>query len=144
MNIHNSYFSIKNPMLILDRWRHPFRHESCIDYAGKELRITWTARAEQAFQKRDTPLIVEMQIYFSCVVQKRILFHDQSEHPTQTVNDSLNITLRPVQAESCDPVEFAKNHPVSHQYTSTAAKKLRPSALQIDFKNGMWCGEFSI
>lgn len=144
MNIHNSYFSIKNPILILDRWLHPYRNESDIDYEGKKLHISWTARAEQAFQNRDTPLIVEMQIYFSCVVQKHILFHDQCEYPTQTVNDSLNITLRPVQAESCDPVEFAKNHPVDHEYTSSAAKKLRPSQLQLDFKKGKWCGEFLI
>lgn len=102
------------------------------------------SRAEQAFQKRDDPLIVEMQIYFSCVVQKRILFHDQCEYPTQTVNDSIKITLRPIQAESCDPVEFAKNHPVSHEYSSKAAKNLRPSALEIDFKEDKWCGEFSI
>jgi len=144
MNLHNSYFSIKNPLDIVDAWLHPFKHQTDINYNGKNLLISWTRRAEQQFRQRHTPLFVEMQIYFSCVVQKRILFYDQSEHPTQRVNDKLNITLRPVQAESCDPVEFAKNHPVAHEYASPAAKKLHPSALQLDFKNGQWCGEFSI
>ena len=131
-------------MLVLDRWLHPYLNKSDIDYKGKKLHVSWTARAEQAFQQRATPLTVEMQIYFTCVIQKRILFHDQCEYPTKTVTDSLNITLRPVQAESCDPVEFAKNHPVDHEFTSTAATKLRPSQLQLDFKKGAWCGEFSI
>jgi len=144
MNIHNSYFAIKNPLHILDRWFHPYKHTAQIDYEGKNLHIAWTNRAEQAFRKRNTPLYVEMQIYFTCVVQKRVLFHEQSKYPGHSVNEALNITLRPVQAESCDPIEFAKNHPVSHEYSSTAAQKLRPSTLQIDFKGGQWNGEFSI
>lgn len=144
MNIHNSYFAIKNPLQIIDDWLHPRRHKSRIDFNGKELLVTWTERAERALLKRDIPLIVEMQIYFSCVVQKRILYHDSAEFPTQQVNNKLELLLRPVEAESCDPVEFAKNHPVSHEYTSTAAKNFRPSRLDLDYKNGQWCGEFGI
>ena len=93
---------------------------------------------------RDKPLIVEMQIYFSCVVQKRVLFHDQTDDATRDVNQKLKLLLRPVEAESCDPLEFAKHHPVSHEYTSTAAKNFRPSELRIDYKSGNWSGEFSI
>lgn len=144
MNIHNSYFSIPNPLLVIDGWLHPFSHKVDTEYQDKKLLVRWTKRAEQQIQKRASPLFVEMQIYFTCVVQKRVLFHDHLEHDTQAVNDKLNITLRPVQAESCDPIEFANNHPVSHEYTSIAAKRFRPSELKIDFKNDQWSGEFSI
>lgn len=144
MNIHNSYFAITNPLAILDHWLNPHRHESSIDYHGKTLRIIWTRRAGRALRKRPSPLIVEMQIYFSCVVQKRVLFHDQTEYETVPVNDLVSVVLRPVQADSCDPVEFAKNHPVAHEYSSNAARKLRPSELQIDYKDEKWFGEFAI
>ncbi len=144
INLHNSYFSITNPLVIIDRWRNPYSHKSDIQYMGKKLHVCWTSRAEYALQKRAIPLTVEMQIYFSCVIQKRVLFHDQSKLETQTVNNSLRVTLRAVQAASCDPIEFAEHHPVSHEFTSIAAKKLRPSELQIDFKKDQWIGNFMI
>ena len=144
MNIRNSYFSLGRPVELLDRWLHPLKYHAIIDYLGKDLKVSWTKRVEHALQKRNSPLIVEMQIYFSCVVQKRVLFHEQIEHDTIAVNNQLSLVLRPVQADSCDPIEFAKNHPVAHEYTTQAAQKFRPSHLRLDFKNSKWCGEFSI
>ena len=144
MNIHNSYFAIKNPLQLIDSCLHPHRHEIRLDYKGKKLLVRWTERAERQLAKRQAPLIVEMQIYFSCVVQKRVLFHESTEFSTQKVSDRLQLLLRPVEADSCDPVEFARNHPVSHEYTTTAAKSFRPSKLELDYKNGEWRGEFGI
>ena len=144
MNIHNSYFSVKNPLLILDRWLNPWRHTQNIDYEGKQLSVYWTSRADTALRKRSQPLTAEMQIYFTCVVQKRVIFHEQTSLAIYPINDLLNISLRSVQADSCDPVEFAKHHPVAHELTSAAAKKLRPCKLEIDFKDDQWKGEFFI
>ncbi len=144
MNIQNSNFSITSPFTILDRWLHPFRHKINTLYRDKNLRICWTNKAATTFQKRDIPLIAEMKIYFSCVVQKCVLFHDQTELVMQTINNLLKIMLQPVQAASCGPAEFADNHPISYEYTSTAASKLRPSELNIDFKKGQWIGSFMI
>ncbi|MDH5778288.1 MAG: hypothetical protein OEZ33_08760 [Gammaproteobacteria bacterium] len=144
MNLHNSYFSIKNPLELIDSWLHPFCYKKELIYNNKKLQISWTQRAEHEFNKRKTPLFVEMQIYFSCVVQKRVLFHEDAGQHGQPVNKHFSISLRPVQAKSCDPEEFNQHHPVSHDYTSPAAQKLRPSSLQLDFKNNEWRGEFTI
>jgi len=144
MNISNSYFAISNPLDIIDKWFHPYRFGAGIDYHGRNLKVSWTKRAETALQNRTSPLIVEMQIYFSCVVQKRVIFHDQLDVKTVPVNNFLHLILRPVQADSCDPIEFARNHPVAYEYTSQAAINLRPSLLQLDFRKNHWCGEFAI
>ena len=144
MSLENSYFAIKNPLLIIEQWLNPTRHQLTLNYHGKDLTIRWTERANRALLQRSSPLVVEMQIYFSCVVQKRVLFHEQTDYATEKVNDLLEVVLRPVEAESCDPVEFAKNHPVANEYTSTAAKKFHPKQLELDFKDKRWSGSFSI
>ena len=144
MGIHSGYFEIKNPLLILEQWLHPYRHQNEVDYRGKILHVNWTNRAHRQLQERKQPLIVEMQIYFSCVVQKRVLFHEQLAHDTIDVNNYLSIVLRPVQAKSCDPEEFAKNHPVEKEYESQAARQFQPTLLNIDYRKGEWSGEFFV
>ena len=144
MNLHNSYFAIKNPFEILDRWLHPFKHNARIQLRGKDLDIRWTRRADDALKLRSTPLTAEMQLYFSCVVKKRVLFHDESSLEKIDVNKKLGVSFRPVQSTACNPEEFASNYPVKNEFHSNAANKMRPSLLCLDFINGRWQGEFSI
>lgn len=145
MNIHAGYFEIptfKTLRRAIDRRCHPFRHHASVPLYGHPMEIRWTDRAERALAARDIPLIAEMQLYFSCVVKKRVLFHDQIELPATPVDGRLSVLFRPVESISCDPDEFARNFPVKRTFESPAAKKLRPSALQIDYRNGSWMGEF--
>ena len=144
MNLHNSYFAIKNPFEILDRWLHPFKHSSRIQLRGKDLDVKWTRRADDALKLRSTPLTAEMQLYFSCVVKKRVLFHDETTPNNITINKNLGVSFRPVQSTACSPEEFASNHPIKNEFHSNAANKMRPSLLYLDFINGHWQGEFSI
>jgi len=144
MNIHESYFAIPSPLSIIDRWLNPFRYKNTIELDGKGLRIELTHRAENALQLRDAPLVVEMQLYFSCVVKKRTLFHQDTQLEVTPVSDKLHLVFRPVEALSCDPVEFASNYPVKRQLTSNSAVRMHPSLLQIDFKHNNWSGQFMI
>lgn len=147
MNIHGSYFSFTaaySPLPLLERWLNPFKHSKEVTIRKFPITIEWTQRAKQQLSLRTTPLIAEMQIYFSCVVKKRVLFHDSSELETTAVNDRLEVCFRAVESNSCDPVEFASNFPVKNSFKSTAALKMHPKKLSIDFKHGEWVGEFTI
>lgn len=147
MNIHASYFALNpaiNPLYLLDRWLNPERYRHRVNLRGRSLDVSWTQRAEQALRDRATPLIVEMQLYFSCVIKKRVLFHDEAELNLTPVNDRLAISFRPVQAASCDPVEFARDYPVKREFDSPAAARMHPRALHIDYKKGKFEGEFSL
>lgn len=144
MNLHNSYFAIKSPFVILDRWLNPFRHSALVQMRGKDIKIQWTKRAENAFKLRTKPLIAEMQLYFSCVVKKRVLFHDASNMEKFNVNNKLAISFRPVQAAACSPEEFADKYPVNNEFDSAAAIRMHPSLLSLDFIDGNWKGEFDI
>ncbi len=142
VNLRNSYFTITNPLSFIERWKHCYRHESQIAFNNKELYIEWTDRAQSQLDQLSQRLIVEMQLYFSCVVIKRVLFHHQSELDAVTVNDQIRVVFRSVQSSVCSPEEFARNYPVARELPA-ASKKMTPSRLSIDFKRGQWEGEFA-
>ena len=143
LQLQAGYFSIKNPLQIFDRWINPFHHKDSIDIRGKKMAIMYSRRAEKALQQRSNPLIAELQLYFTCVVQKRVNFHDQTDLETISANPHLKIAYHTVQSNACDPVEFAEKHPVKKELKSKGAQTMRPSLFQIDYKNGEWVGEFS-
>lgn len=144
MNLQASYFRIGNPLRALDRLLHPFAFSQIVDLKKKPLSVRWTRRAEHKIQQRNKPLFVEMQLYFSCVVKKRVLFHDLLDQETVPVNSLVNVCFHTVQSTSCDPEEFAKNFPVKREFQSGAAGRMRASMLSIDYRDGQWCGEFDI
>ena len=91
--LQGSYFSIESPLRLLDRWLNAYRHHRSVVLENKCLRVEWTDRANRALQTRSEPLIIEMQLYFSCVVKKRVLFHNSSELDVTDVNNSIKITF---------------------------------------------------
>ena len=145
MNLHlqAGYFSIKSPFSVIDRWLNPYRLRDNIDIRGKNLKILYSKRAETQLLKRNIPLIVELQLYFTCVVQKRVLFHKATQLETIKAKNNLEVTYHTVQSNACDPVEFAEKHPVKKELNSKGAQSMRPSQLKIDYKNGEWLGDFS-
>lgn len=144
---NHSYFSFGpgiNPLYYIDKWLNPYQHKKVIAFNDNPLTIEWTKRADKALSQGSNNLIVEMQLYFSCVVKKRVLFTEQADFKTIPVNDKLSIAFHPVEAASCDPIEFAKNFPAKREFDSVSAKKMRPRTLQFDYKNNSWQGEFYI
>lgn len=141
-NLNSSLFSFGNPLRAFDRWRHPYRHELSKEFNHKVLRIRWTERAQLALAKRNKPLIVEMQLYFSCLVKMRVLFHDEVDQPVITVNPLIAFVFRAVQSTACDPVEFARHYPVKRQFDSPAISKISPALLELDYRNDNWLGQF--
>ena len=93
--------------------------------------------------KRKNPLIAELQLYFTCVVQKRVLFHETTHLETIPTLSNLEIAYHTVQSNACEPVEFAEKHPVKKELDSKGAQSMRPSSFKIDFKDGEWIGDFS-
>ncbi len=145
---NKSYFSLNgkfNPFKQLDRWRNPFEQSYTCTLDGHDIKIALTERARQALRRLNKPLLVEMQLYFSCMVKKRVLFHTETpDLPSTPTGEHLNIAFRCVQSDSCDPQEFATHYPGKKTLDAVAAIKMHPHLLQIDYKNKRWQGEFTI
>ena len=144
MNLQASLFLVPHPRDILDRWLHPWRRKATIIIRKHPVTVVLTARAERALNQRSKPLIAEMQLYFSCMVKKRVLFHDSAEFDTVRVSDRLQVAFRAVQATTCDPWEFARNFPVKQELTTEQASKMYPRRLQVDYRNGDWSAQFFV
>ena len=123
MNLHASYFSIDNPLRILDRWVHGFHHSRTLRLQGRPLELRWSNRAERELQRCEKPLIIELQLYFSCVVKKRVLFHRHVDFATTRVDDQLEITFRPIASKVCDPDEFALHYPAGRDLSAGPAAR---------------------
>jgi len=133
-----------NPLPALERLLHPYRHRNTIQIAGRSLSVSWTQRAQRELQRRDEPLTVEMQLYFSCVVKKRVLFERRLEKGVEAADGGLRVAFHAVQASACDPVEFAQNYPEKRRMESPAALRMHPRQLLLDFRNHQWQGEFEL
>jgi hypothetical protein len=55
---------------------------------GREVAVEWTPRAERAMQARSVPLIVELELYFSCLVKKFVHVRESAgAHSLSWVSD---------------------------------------------------------
>ena len=145
--LSKTYFSFSENWSLFyqfDQWLNPVKHSKNIVLGGRPLEICWTNRAQQALEKLDHTMVVEMQLYFSCVVKKRLLFHNDYIHSRTPVVEKLSVDFRVVEPTSCDPEEFAKNYPEKRELDSKAAKRMHVKKLLLDYKNTEWLGEFYI
>lgn len=142
LKLQASYFAFENPLRLLDRWLHAFRYRQSVVINRSNVEVSWTARAERELQRSEQALFVELQLYFSCVVQKRVIFHRRVEFDTTAVRDRLEIAFRPIASAVCDPREFALQHPAGEDLSSGVAARMVPRAVELDFRQNIWEGSF--
>ena len=142
LDLPASYFSIPDPRRALERCLHRYRHRQSALLGGRRTEVCWTQRAARELQRRQQPLAVELQLYFSCVVKKRVLFHDGSGLAGTPVTDKLRITFRAVTSAACDPLEFAASYPAGEQLSNGPAARMIPRRVELDYRRGNWEGLF--
>ncbi len=142
LNLQASFFAIDNPLRLLDRWFNRFQHQQTVTINRRNVEVRWTDRAEQILQRDQQPLIVELQLYFSCVVKKRVVFHQRAAFSTTVVRDRLEIAFQPVASAACDPREFAASFPAGKNLSQGMAARMVPRIVEIDYRRDNWEGQF--
>ena len=125
---------------------HPLKYRETIIINGKPLHIEWTERAEKSLQKRDQPITIEMEIYFSCLVKKMIRFHEIQEKINNQavlhqVSDKINIWFHPVTSMACEIGDAPHRQPTMDIAIANLHHYF-PKQLSIDFNQGRWEGNF--
>ena len=113
---------------------------------GKSVRIELSESAAQALLDRDTPLLVELELYFSCLVRKQIRFTSLPEEPVENPDHSrvmrgLYASFRAVTTAHCRIDETDGKPPIE----TLPVKKpdlFVPDWLKLDFRAGRWLGEY--
>lgn len=146
MGFKRSYFDPLGllPVEGLRRLFNPYRLSGSVEVNGRQLDVYLTQRAKKALQARSSPMVVELQILFSCVVKKRVVFEYEGNTGVKTADGLLELVCRVTRSNECSPEEFAAGYPVKNELHTEQARNMVPRTLYIDFKGGQWSGEFSI
>ncbi|MDH3536532.1 MAG: hypothetical protein OER87_12365 [Gammaproteobacteria bacterium] len=142
LNLRAGYFAIENPLRVLERWLYRNRYRQTVRINQRKVEVRWSERAERALRQRNRPLIVELRLYFSCVVKKQVLFHGHSKLDTTVVKPGLEMVFQPIASAACEPQEFAASYPPGRNLSQGRAACMVPKTVEIDYRRGSWEGSF--
>ena len=113
---------------------------------GRTVSVEWTRSAARELAKRTQPLIVEMELYFSCLVKKFVHFHEAApDRITAAVTDKLSLFFRPVASTACSfEVADRLGRQPEIELDTPNVRKIAPCRVRIDFVRGQWQGNFWI
>lgn len=112
-----------------------------IDILGKKVDVSISPAAVEALSARDTPLIAEMELYFSCLIRKKVRFRENTDGELIQVTEALAVRFRPVMTESCS-IDYEGDEPPVTDFPIKKPQAFVPHWLKIGFKNNQWIGEF--
>lgn len=106
------------------------------------MRVELSKAASRHCAQRTSPLLVEMQLLFSCFVAKRTYFRDApSNSPGTQVDIGLYLDFRATYTSTCDLT--GKGGGITHNETPIEKFYLYvPSWCRIDYADGQWSCEF--
>lgn len=114
---------------------------------GRPLRVEFTPQAQVAAAALQSPLTVEAELYFSCMIRKAIRFRHGNPDDTLPTGshapllDHLTLQFRPVTTQHCQ-IEVGAGAPPLETMPVTRPRAFVPRWVSIDFHHGDWLGEF--
>ena len=128
-----------------------------LNFFDKDMDINLTKRAIDQSERMTFPLIIEIQIYFSCLLGKRLAFYSEqqldgawqvdSELFASMLGDAKQLTqyvyvrFNTVMTKACPVSDYVGPPPVT-DFTIKNQKPYVPAWLDIDFKKGLWSGHY--
>ena len=113
---------------------------------GREVRVELSASAQRAAAALEAPLLVEMELFFSCLVRKRVLFRPLQEAGLEAervaIGERLWLGFHPVASEQCHIAELGDAAPPLKTMPVTRPAAYIPRWLRLDYRKGQWSGEF--
>lgn len=115
-----------------------------VEIEGKPVAIVLSDAARNALGRRTSPLVAEMELYFSCLIRKQVRFYEKppvNSIPVTALNERLHIRFRPVMTKSCGK-DYEGDEPPLTDFPIVNSRAYTPHWLHIDFRGGQWQGEF--
>jgi len=116
--------------------------QATAEILGKKVLVEWSVAADKAMSLADSPLLVEMELYFSCLIRKAVRFsYGSPSHYSVSITPKMTVCFRPVVTKSCS-VSEVENEPPLEDFKIAKPEAFVPKKLFVDFKRGQWLGEF--
>ncbi len=113
--------------------------EHTVELEGRPLCLHLTGAAQRALAGRDRPLTAVLELYFSCLIRKRVLFLDGETTGVEAA-PGLWLDFRPVMTRACRVDEHAGTPPLT-DFPLARRAAFTPRWARIDH-DGAWRGEF--
>ena len=115
---------------------------SIVEILGKPVRVEWSKAADKALSTLSKPLSVEMELYFSCLIRKKVRFGDKAHSSVFVpVNERLGVAFRPVTTRTCS-ISNGDEEPPLDDFPIKNPAAFVPRWLKIDYRREVWVGEF--
>jgi hypothetical protein len=124
--------------------------QQSVEIDGRRLAIEFSKAALNALAQRSTPLLAEMELYFSCLIRKQVRFRDattadrngdENTPASVPLNDQLHVRFRPVMTRACGK-DYEGDEPPLTDFPIVNARAYVPRWLHIDYRKDQWQGEF--
>lgn len=110
---------------------------------GRVLQLSLSRTARHALALRRDILCLELELYFSCLVRKRVLVRDAATGSGYlAVTDKLHVRFRPVVTQTCSIREVDIGNPPVRDMPMLHADRYFPHWLTLDYRGDRWCAEF--
>lgn len=117
--------------------------EQTVVIKGRSLKVRISRRAEAQLRRRRVPLFLEMELYFSCLLRKRVNVHEHIDGTgVHFINDSLAVRFRPVVTQTCAIRDCEPGKPPVTDMPVVRPERYFPHWLTLDFRAGKWRADF--
>ena len=114
-----------------------------LTFHGRPLNLTVSQRALAQLARRVSPLFLEMELYFSCLIRKRVLVRASIEEADAVVlADKLIASFRPVVTETCAMRDVERDNPPVKDMPILHPERFYPHWLTLDYRRGQWRADF--
>ena len=117
-----------------------------IEIEGRPVALDVTSSAEAALLSAREPLHIDMELYFSCLVGKRVNFvQTPPEHTVgrARLTDRVTVGFRAYATETCQAGD--ERHALESKIIPLdRAERYMPKWLKIDYRDGAFEGEFGL
>lgn len=114
-----------------------------VEINGKSLSLNVSRVASDRLERLDSPLLLELELYFSCLVRKRVYVRESDDVDDMVaVSDNLWLRFRPVVTERCAMREVDSANPPVTDMPMKNPGRFFPHWLTLDFRRGEWHAEF--
>lgn len=110
----------------------------------RELELRLSARAEEQLARQRPALDIEMELYFSCLIRKRVHFRTRPNDGVAVraaLTDNVSVSFRPVTTRACS-VREAGEAPGVVTLPLVRPHAFTPKWLALDYARGAWSGNF--
>ena len=126
-----------------DRRLSASAHSGRVNLKGKEVLIDVSADAVRAASVSRLPVLAELELYFSCLVRKRVRFPatEARGYPLDSAHPKLALQFHPIVGHHCSLEEMGPEQ--AHDDLALAKPDaFTPRWVSLDYRNGQWSGDF--